>query len=387
MPSIGFRLFADTTAFERGLASAEGSTKSFRGVVGNLGGFIKGTFVATAVIALGTAIKSAVNHAQEMRDESLKTGQAIDLNTAAMARFGDAILGAKAGVKGLTEALITNLLGGLNRIGEAQGRALITNLDALGITKGAVGRMRYNEGVDQNVAVLEAGMAAAKKLGEFRKKAAFDAAADDKKINLLLVDNFRLSELQHGLGRETAAWKEKQLAIEENNAKLHEVDLAIQKRTAEEGKNLTDQIEKQIDLLDKKHRADDARAAKKKTAEDAVATGEGDLATAQADRGKMTLGELAEVSPFAFNVPAEVTAQSSSAKESRRLLEQGEAARKAGRADEANDYFSQSDQMKSGLTALKSSERADPFQAYKAALKESEDQLRILNDKFAAIEP
>ncbi len=375
MPSVGFKLFADSSAFERGLANAETSTKSFRGVVGNLGGFLKGTFAATIVAGMIAGFRDAISAAMTLRDETLKTGGSVDLNTAAVARFGDALLGVKNGSKGLVREVFTNVIGFLNQVGESAGGLWNKILGG-----GREERAKANEEAEAHVAVLEAGMDASRKLGDFRKQAAYDAASEEEKINLLLKDNVRLMNEQAQFGRETAAWKERELTIEQNNRKMHEVDLSIQKHAADEAKKRNDeavkQFEKQNELL-----------AKRRELEGTVSKRREELGNAEGDRGKMTLQELANVPRFGAGVGADIEDQASTAREVLDLQAKADEARRGGRADEASGYLSRADEMKGGLGALKSSEREDPARAYKEALKESETQLAAINAKLAGTEP
>jgi hypothetical protein len=376
MPSVGFRLYADTTALERGLAEMDSSTGKLKSAFGNLGGLLRGTFAATAVYALIKAHKDAIERAQAHREKMLALGQAVDLNTAAVARYGDALKALKTGAIDLVMGALTKSLGLYTRAG--------ANIGEMGVYlfKGEKGmrNIETSEAAEAKRVSLERGMGAAKELGEFREKTTMEEAAPEQKINLLLADNIRLYGERAKFERGTKEYDERQLAIEKNNAELRKVDAAIQKKTAEDaeksGKTIAEQIERQIDLLDQKHEA-----------EADVSSRRGALETAQADRGKMTLEELASVTAFGVGTGSDARTQSSTARSVLDLQQKAEEARSGGRADEAIGLLSRADELKAGLSALKSTDREDPLKAYKEALAESEKRLASIDSKLGGTEP
>lgn len=108
----------------------------------------------------------------------------------------------------------------------------------------------------------------------------------------------------------------------------------------------------------------------------------GDLEDARQDRGKLSLVELANVSPFGAGSSIDAASQSGSAREALELQRKAEEARLGGRSEDAQALLAQADKLKGGLSALKSSEREDPFKQLKKALQTSEEQLADINKKL-----
>lgn len=80
-------------------------------------------------------------------------------------------------------------------------------------------------------------------------------------------------------------------------------------------------------------------------------------ATKDDDANKLSLEELSNLDVFQTGVSSDVGRQGSQAREALRLKKQSEDARKLGNSDEADDLRNKSDTIKSGLSALKSSEK------------------------------
>lgn len=79
--------------------------------------------------------------------------------------------------------------------------------------------------------------------------------------------------------------------------------------------------------------------------------------TKDEDANKLTLEELSNLDVFQTGVSSDVGRQGGQAREALRLKKQSEDARKLGNTDEAEDLRSKSDTIRSGLSALKSTER------------------------------
>lgn len=107
-----------------------------------------------------------------------------------------------------------------------------------------------------------------------------------------------------------------------------------------------------------------------------------DLTNAQQDRGKLSLVELANLSPFGVGTSIDAANQSGSARQALDLQKKAEEARLSGRSDDAQALLAQADKLKGGLSALNSGEREDPFKQLKKALLTSEEQLTDINKKL-----
>jgi hypothetical protein len=166
----------------------------------------------------------------------------------------------------------------------------------------------------------------------------------------------------------------------------------------------TESAEKWHQILEKRKgdlikATDDVAAAQKKADEEAarraellekrrraaveVSEKQTDLSNAIGDRGKLSLAELANIPTFSSGVSVDVAGQSSAARQVLDLQKQADDARLSGRAEDAVGLLDQADKIKSGLTSLNSSERADPFESYKKALAASEQTLSDIDKQLA----
>jgi len=419
MPSVGFKLFADTSAFERGLATSAGSTRKLKEVVGDLGGVLKHTFAATAILGVVAAIKAATSHAQELRSEAEKVGKTLDANTAAAARLGDALGSAKGGALCVVNTGLVQTIGLLARIGEAMGAKLAFQFGGFD----ALARIGMNASKEDHIRTLEGGEESANKVGEERKKNTYDEASDQQKVNLLLADNLRIKKEQAKFEFGSAEFNERQLVIEQNNRKIHDVEVAIKKEKValveREGKlvdagarrlredlpverqilavqseltnllqlqksfkvdskgyvELAEKIEKAKDDLHGLHKEENELLETRKTEQGKLADLESQKDQADNDESKLTLKELSNIAPFTPGVSTGAEAQGEQARQARDYQRQAEQARLGGDTAGYMDLKSRAyqiingrleaedrallpqDRLNGGLTMLRSSER------------------------------
>jgi hypothetical protein len=376
MPSVGFRLFADSSEFERGLSGAEGK-------VSHVGERMLGLRGATHALAtaLGVNLENIAQGLARLvtgfskdEEESLKnlveqSGKAAEAQEAALEKLKEKRIKLKEDTVKLDREVLDAQSTAAEKLNRLNAEARQIGYD---IMAGRVAGIKYLE--------------AAKRLDELKLARLKLHAEIEKENDTLIERKLKLVEREEKLRRDGLPIAQQIKATQADIANL----LDEQKAYAPDSKGYLDIAEAIATARDhlRELTKEQKEFTKERTAAQAgVARAGANLAEAQEDRGKMTLQELASVSKFSPGVSMEAAGQKDKAQEVLDLQQKAETARKGGDASGAIEMFSRADEMKSGLTALKSGERADPMAAMKNALKESEDQLKAINAKFAGTAP
>lgn len=220
---------------------------------------------------------------------------------------------------------------------------------------------------------------------QYQAEQAKKAAEESRKAVEARMD---LNEKGHDerIGRLSAADRAKQLKGEISDIQDLLKGTALSGEGQEKWKQILekrkgDLIRAEGDIDEEKSRRDEMKIKQGRAVRDVVESRD-NLAAAVEDRGKLTLAELANIGAFQAGVSTDVSNQSNTARDVLELQRQAESARLGGRADDAIALLAQADKLKGGLSALTSGERADPFKAYKEALKKSEEELTAINNSL-----
>ena len=376
MPSVGFRLFADSSDFERGLAGAEGK-------VSHVGERMIGVKNAAHVLAtaLGLNLENIAEHLARLvtgfskdEEESLKkiseaSEKAAEAQEAALEKLKEKRLKLKEDTVKLDKEIIDAQSSGQERLNRINEESRKINYD---IQAGRVKGIGYLE--------------AEKRLDELKLLRIKTASEVEKENNSLIDRKLALLANEEKLRREGLPMAERIKAAEGDIVALLDEQTAY-KPDSKGYLDIAEAIDKARSNLRSLNKEQKELTKEQRAAQAGVGKASSDLATAQEDRGKMSLQELAGISQFSPGVSIDTEAQGSKAREVLDMQQKAEEARKAGDSTGAAEMLSRADEMKGGLSALKSSERADPFEAYKQALKTSEDQLKAINDKLAGATP
>lgn len=419
MPDVGFRLFGDSTSIERAASrgksainNLEKEVKGVNKVIGTLGK-VSGAF------GLVQAFGAALDNAQKLRDESEKNKTSLDATTAAAARYADTIDSVKEGVAALSAkslgffamagegwakiyTRITKGQEGLDDFIETEERMAAGEKNTKDILATSKVQVEVNKAVrdytmetatydEKRKVIVDEIATSLKKMDdtsksrEDRKKAELDV--DTKMIELSKLETERKKEIATAEAAASAASKKvafEKLSEENKIIQLRKEALDLEKQSAAVGLDKVKSLELQKSAAEKIADANEREARRKEETDRAkkeigvgtkgVVEARTNLETAQRDRASLSLGELANISPFASGVSTDISNQGRTAREVMDIEGKAKTARLAGDVQGAQGLFSKADELRGGLTALKSADK-DPLATYKDALKESEQKL------------
>lgn len=383
---VGFKLFADATALERGVVRAKKGIKD----LDNETKVIKKTFavVAAAAAPVVLAFSAMIGSAQTLRDEAVKNGKAIDSSTDALARYGDTWDSIKSSVADFGRGI----LGGIVKFGEALGEA-VGNGVSLGEAYRRNNALRESEiGLAQTLKRIDEGRAA------FFKSANEDLEKQAKVRERLIKLIQEAGDLENKNWMENLSSAQKmrffedlrstsQGLLKDPNASAEQqagARIAIQNAQTEINRLVKEGVESanEVTELRKQEKREQRELAKdRKTAVAQVATDQNALK----DRSKLSLAELAAISPFAAGVDSRLSEAGVKAREAFDLEQQAEGRRLAGDVAASDALRGRAGEIRKGLVdsgVLKSTDN-DPAIALKEALKTSEDALVSIDKKIA----
>lgn len=381
MPDVGFRLFGDSVELERAVKRGKANVEDLHGEIRH----VNRTFKMLGELAGGLGImeifKSAAEDAVKMRENAEKMGRALSDAEQSAVDFGSGFSFIAKSIENLPKDFIRGfaIVGGA--IGDVINRIRFGNEAAADFTKSEKGAMEAilrierarAAAIDEGTAALERSAAKNKETTTLSEKNRTDEAAQwlnnqnsQKQIQILLsaqagLEAMIASDATDALDREKMKanlikvqndLKEKQGKIEDDAKKKSEKDKADKTKRTEGEKRISD-------------------------AQGEVSKARTNLETAQNDRSSLTLEELAGKSQFSAGVSVDIGNQGKTAREVLDIQTQANAARVAGDVEGSKSLFSKADELRGGLTALKSGER-DPMGTYKAALKDSEEKLEAI---------
>jgi hypothetical protein len=376
MPDVGFRLFGDSSLFERAVARSKGSIKQLdddvKGAQKTLGGLAR---AAAPAAAIAGAFYKASQWARELRAEAEKSGKALDENVAAGARLadnfdslGNSLKKGFATAVGFVTKQVENLV---YKASGLDADAFRAQLDA---------EEKKKKFADDSVKTSQAIM-------KLRKDAAFADADSNEKINLLLADNIKLQREMNSLGDTDLKRNALREQIAQNMLKINAEDKKYQD---EKNKKKIEEVELQNEIVELRRqeaaeakKAAEARAAQEKR----VVNAQGNLDAFKKDRSAMSLQELANISPFAVGVDSDTSQKAAAAREIFSTESEAEKLRKAGDQTGADALFSKADQMREavvGKGGIKSGE-GSATAALEKALKEELAELKAINEKFKGV--
>lgn len=370
MIGIGFRLFADASEFERGVVKAKSSVRALdsemKVVEKTMNVFAK----ASGAFGIVAAFSSAISHAQELRDKSRETGVEIGKYTESLARYGDSLDSIKTTALGW----VGSFLGSITRSYEMLG-------DMLRGDDGDIDAIRRQDAQNEKRWKFnDANLKAQKEITKLNRDDAYDRANTQEKITMLANENVHLQEMMDKMSETDVRRTEIKVQMAKNIAEMNKQDLEVQK---EKNKKVEESVASHNELmaLKRQEKEEDAKAQKTLgAAKRDFGKSFEKIETAKTDRSSMTLQELANLSPFSAGVGVDASNQSRTARDIMDIESKADKARKSGDVEGAKSLFSKADEMRGGLTALKSTER-DPG-GYKAALKESEEKLKEIADSL-----
>jgi hypothetical protein len=234
---VGFKLHADATGFERGMAQANSSIDKLKKGISSIGLTAQGIGIGVAVGFFVRGLQDAVRNAREVAAEAEKIGAEVDRGTLALVRMGDQM----ESVRGLIRSGFGALASGMEQVGLFFGR-LVYGAEAAadaerGLKEAAMARVKAQ--TDERV------VRAMGDLEKFRRDEAMRRADDETKINLLLQEQVTLINKQLAAGKETAEGVALQLEIERNRAEIAKADESLQKQitaTKAEQAKIADEI-------------------------------------------------------------------------------------------------------------------------------------------------
>jgi hypothetical protein len=376
MPDVGFRLFGDSSLFERAVARSKGSIKQLdddvKGAQKTLGGLAR---AAAPAAAIAGAFYKASQWARELRAEAEKSGRALDENVAAGARLADnfdslgkSIKGGFATAVGFVTKQVENLVYKASGIDADAFRA---ELDANEKRQKFAADARKTD----------------EAIAKIKKDAAFAEADSAEKLNMLFADKFKLQKEMDALAETDI----KRNAIREQIARI-DIDTAKQEAKFQDEKNKKkiEEIELQNEIVElrKQEAAEAKKAAEARTAQEKkVGAAQGNLDAFKKDRSAMSLQELANISPFAVGVDSDTAQKASAARDILSTESEAEKLRKAGDQAGADSLFSKADQMREavvGKGGVKSGE-GSATAALEKALKEELTVLQSIDKKFGGV--
>jgi hypothetical protein len=238
---VGFKLHADATAFEAGMAKANASANQLKKGISSVGLSLQGVGAGIGVGLLIRGLANAVRNAQEIAAEAERTGSGIDRGTLALSRFGDQMDGLKA----VAQKSFAAVAGYMEQVGLYWGG--VYSKIVYGVNAAAEAERELAEAAMARVKAQTDAKVTAEltKLEQFRRDEAMRRADDETKINLLLQEQVTLINKQLAAGKETAEGVALQLEIERNRAEIAKADESLQKQitaTKAEQAKIADEI-------------------------------------------------------------------------------------------------------------------------------------------------
>lgn len=392
MPEIGvgFKLFADTTAIERGVVRLNKGVRDLNSEVG----LVKKTIgtIGNAIAASGVVqgFSSAISSAQALRDAAKENGTALDSATDALARYGDTWDTIKNSVADFGRGV----LGGIVQFGEAIGEA-VGNGVSLGEAYKRNNDLRQSEinlsqtlkRIDQARVVLakeqDEQIARQVKSRERLLKLIQEAGDLEEKNWMENLSSAQKMRFFESLRETSKGLLNSPNASEEQRAGAR---IAIQNAQAQINKLITEKIDSDNEAkeLRKQEKREQKELAKDRVVAVDQVTSDRNALT---DRSKLSLAELAAISPFAAGVDSRLSDAGSKAREVMDLEKQANDKRLTGDFAGSQDLLGRAGGIREALVsqgAIKSSD-SDPAVALKKALKTSEDALVSIDKKIAGV--
>ena len=365
MPDIGFKLFGDSAALERAIVRSKNAVgdldQNLKGVnkVMSTLGKVAGAFGITQ------AFSAAIDKAQQLRDESLKNGTAIDGNTAALARYGDTLDRLKEGAVKMG----VSMLGSLSNFGERLGAAIGgEDIDAARAEEAAS---------KKRMELTLKDMGIRKEIFEAKKKQAYEEADTTGKINLMLKDQADLMATMNNLAADENKRLDAKRQYQLNNLDLHKLEMQAQKEKNEIVAKETEELDHQKKI--RKEAADSAakEAAEKRKAAAAAAkkldSAKSKLDEAESDRSKISLGDLANTaSAFSPGVSVEMAQNGEQARKIFELQRKAKEATAAGDLEGSKKLWAEADDLRGGLSNILKSDDGRPFGDLRAAITDAQ---------------
>lgn len=253
---VGFKLFADSSQFQRELKEATESAKNVQRGLKDIGLNIGGLL---GIGAVTNAFLSTVNAAQQLRDEAEKVGRAVDSSVQSVANLGDSLDLLKNGARDFS----INTLGVFTKLGEALGNFALRLGE--GLTQAQIdNNAKISSDAEKNIAKMAAAREnyatklaeADEKLAKAQRENAIKRAGDEDKLNALLGEQMRIQEEINKTGKNTVKARELQIESENNiTAIVAERDRIAKKAIEEEVKATKEQEKAQADADERKRKA------------------------------------------------------------------------------------------------------------------------------------
>jgi hypothetical protein len=202
--SAGFKVTADPTAFEAGMARANAAGTRFKKALASIGVEARGMGLGLAVGVGLAALRNAVEDAKKTAKEARKLGKDVDGGTMALVRFGETM----SGLRGLGTTAFGAIAQGMEKVGLFVG-GLVYGFDN---AADAAAKMKKEAEAAAKALTDEKLMAAQRDLAKFREETGFKRASDEEKINLLLSRQVEMLREQAKVGQDTAEGVKLQLA-------------------------------------------------------------------------------------------------------------------------------------------------------------------------------
>jgi len=223
----------DTSQLKASLVDAQSQLKGFKNQAEGMGLDLQKIALSTIFIKASMVIGDAITNTQKLRDEMEKNGQAVDINTASVARFGDGL----DAVKEFAGKVIPFIISGWTMIGDTIGSS-INRLRGVSEAQENIA-VAINRDSEKNIAAIGRVAAAndqrlAKSLDAVAKKEE-DLAA--KRRNAYENQVFWLNRVG-ALELELAQWGEGSIAYNETKAKLLDAQGKLMEATAATAKQM-----------------------------------------------------------------------------------------------------------------------------------------------------
>lgn len=396
---VGFKLFADATSLERGVVRLHTGVRNLNqevGLVSKTFGTIGKVIAASGVVQM---FSSAISSAQTLRDEARKNGDQIAAATDALARYGDTW----DAIRGRVKAFGTDVLGGIVRFGELIGERLGAMLrEPLGknstdladaqerlnalrqseinlaetLRRVDEARVRHNKEIDQGLERRkkrhEEILKLTKEAGDLENKNWMENLSNAEKMRFYTD----LLKSSRGLIADPTA-SDEQRAGARIAAQNAQTEINRLKREEIDSKNEVVEMRKQERAEQRDLGKDRVRAVDQVNADRLALT----------DRSKLSLAELAAVSPFASGVDSSVSDAGRRAREAIDLEGQAEGRRRLGDVAGSEELRGRAGTIRQSLVegGLLRSGEGDPSVPLKKALKESEEALKSIDEKLAGV--
>lgn len=246
---VGFKLFADSSQFQRELKEATESAKNVQRGLKDIGLNIGGLL---GIGAVTNAFLSTVNAAQQLRDEAEKVGRAVDSSVQSVANLGDSLDLLKNGARDFS----INTLGVFTKLGEALGNFALRLGE--GLTQAQIdNNAKISSDAEKNIAKMAAAREnyatklaeADEKLAKAQRENAIKRAGDEDKLNALLGEQMRIQEEINKTGKNTVKARELQIESENNiTAIVAERDRIAKKAIEDEAKALKEREKDEKEL-------------------------------------------------------------------------------------------------------------------------------------------